>query len=144
MFIHIYIYIHIFLIHDALEEGHKHHELFRVHIGGVEVHKLVHEVRGIIVHEPDVELAHGGQGPLRHLGWVPPCGFGYEVRPSHLRVGAAQLEDEGFDGLEELDLVGALVFLLVLVPPEADVHLVYLGHRFWEDPPLMATHHHIF
>ena len=51
--------------------------------------------------------------------------------------GALEPEDlcNGHAGLEELDLVGAVVVVLVLAPPQRDVHLRCEGRVFLEDPP---------
>ena len=47
----------------------------------------------------------------------------------------------GHDVPQELDLVKAIVFILILVPPEGDGHLVLEGRRLLDDPPLVPVLH---
>ena len=56
-----------------------------------------------------------------------------------LAVAVSQILDGLHDGLEDLDLAGALVLRLVLVPPMGDVLLEGRVEVLWEDPPLVPV-----
>ena len=78
------------------------------------------------------------EGRGAKLGWVAPLGFGHEVPLRHLGLGGAHVLCTGLDGLDDLDLVSVLILILIVIPPEGNVHLPLLGDCLREDPPTMA------
>ena len=124
---------------EGLEEGIVHHEVLRVDIGTVPIDELRDEALVPGVEEHRVELREGPHGPVGHLGRVPLHRFGHEVRKEDLLASLAHDARCLHDALQHFDLVGPLVFVLVLVAPEGDVDQEALVDVLGEDPPPMPV-----
>jgi len=64
-----------------------------------------------------------------------------EVRYGHLLARLADRSRGGHDGLEDLDLVRARIFILVLIPPQGNIQLACERNFFWDDPPSVSICH---
>ena len=80
----------------------------------------------------------------KDLGWVPLLSSLRQVPQGHLGLTVVRKSLRcKRDGLQDLDLVGRLGFVLVLIAPGADVDLVFTGLRLKDDPPAMSAHDHL-
>ena len=121
----------------------RHHEVLGVHHRAVEVHELLDEVLVATPEELHEVPGQGGEHGGTNLGWIPPGRSGHEVPHLHLVLGGPHGIRSRHDGLEDLDLVGAVVLVLILIPPETDVNLPVLRDLFGQHPPPMAVLDHI-
>ena len=67
-----------------------------------------------------------------------------KVSLGHLGLFLRELLGSGLDALQDLNLMGDLVLILVHVAPQGDIQLALHGRRLVEDPPAMAIEDHIF
>ena len=131
------------LVDEALEEPVLHHELLGVHLGRMPIDELTDEELFRGPEELGVELREGVHGPDGHLRRIPPEGPLHEVCEGHLLLRDGHDVRGGHEALQHLHLVSALVFVLVLVAPEAHIHLEVLLDVLREDPPPMAIGDHL-
>ena len=73
------------------------------------------------------------------LGWAPLAGLCHQVPKDHFPLRLLHVRRSGDDGLEELNLMSPLIFILVCVPPETDINFQVRGQRLRKDPPLMPV-----
>ena len=71
------------------------------------------------------------------------AGFLLDTHATNLGLLLRELLGSGLDALQDLNIMGDLVLILVHVAPQGDVHLALHGHRLLEDPPAMAIEDHI-
>ena len=105
--------------------------------------KVTHTVHQTILEETYVNFAEVHQGMRTHLGRVPPGHTSHKVPLGYLGLILREVLCNGLDELQDLNLMGDLVLILVHVAPQGDIHLAIHEHMIMAGPLAMAIEDHI-
>lgn len=126
------------LLPEGLKEVHRNLDLARIDCGAVELEELLSEVPGAALEVPNVILREACEDPIPEARRGPILGPRDDLAEGQGGPGDGHLLAGRHDAPQDLDLMRPLIFILVLVPPEAHFHLCRMGGALGEDPPTMA------